>query len=130
MQNGISGNLLYILSSFLSDRKQSIARRNVTAGIPQGSILGPLLFFIYINYLSGELSSKAKLFPNDTSLLSMKHNMKKIRDTTFQRKITFNPDQSKPTQVDFSRKLKNKSHPPWSFITFHHSNLKKIQVFY
>ena len=79
-QNGVSGNLLDLLSSFLSDRKQRVLLngqtsewRNVTAGVPQGSILGPLLFLIYINDLSGDLSSKAKLLPDDTSLFSVTH---------------------------------------------------------
>ena len=101
-QNGISGNLLDLLSSFLSDRKQRVLLngqtsewRNVTAGVPQGSILGPLLFLIYINDLSGDLSSKAKLFADDTSLFSVTHDittsanelsndLKKISDWDFQ----------------------------------------------
>ena len=63
----------------MSDRKQRVVlhgqkstRKNVNAGVPQGSILGPL-FLIYINYLSGDLSSKTKLFADDTSLFNVAH---------------------------------------------------------
>ena len=44
-------------------------------GVPQSSMLGPLLFLIYINDLSKELSSNPRLYSDDTSLLSV------IRDT-------------------------------------------------
>ena len=46
---------------------------DVRAGVPQGSILGPLLFLIYINDLSEGLSANTKIFANDTSLFSVIH---------------------------------------------------------
>ena len=77
-QNGISDDLLNILSDFLRNRKQRVTLNgqssswtNVNAGVPQGSILGPLLFLIYINDLPDGLSSNAKLFADDTSLFSV-----------------------------------------------------------
>ena len=67
-QNGISGKLLCDLSDFLKDRKQIVTLNGqvsswtgVNAGVPQGSILGSLLFSVYINVLADDLSSNAKL---------------------------------------------------------------------
>ena len=81
-QNDISGNLLDILSDILSDRKERFVLigqksrwENVNAGFLQGSILGSLLFLIYINDLFGHLPSKANLVADDTSLLNVAHDV-------------------------------------------------------
>ena len=77
-QNGILGNLLNILQGFLKKRKQSVVHdgevstwKNINTGVHQGSILGPLLFLIYINDLTKDLTTNAKLFTDDTSSLYM-----------------------------------------------------------
>ena len=79
-QNGISRNLLKLLEDFLKERKQRVVLngqvstwKNINAGVPQGSILGPLLFLIYINDLTEGLTTNVKLFADDTSLFSVVH---------------------------------------------------------
>ena len=129
-QNGISGNILNTISDFLSFRKQRVVLNgqvsqwtNIEAGVLQGSILGPLLFLIYINDLSDDLLTNAKLFAADTSLFSvvcgintsaahLNNDLSKISNWAFQWKMSFNPDPSKQVQeVIFSRKHQKISHP-------------------
>ena len=55
--------------------EQSLSWANVQAGVLQGSILGPLLPLIYINQLSHDFYSTAKLFPDDTSMFSVLHDV-------------------------------------------------------
>ena len=45
----------------------------ISAGVHQGSILGPLFFFVYINDLTADLKCNFKLFADDTSLFSVVH---------------------------------------------------------
>ena len=72
---GINGVLLAWIESFLSGRSQSVKIRNslsdfisVTSGVPQGSVLGPLLFIAYISDLPCAISSNSKIFADDTKL--------------------------------------------------------------
>ena len=74
-QNGITGNLLKLLHDFLGCRKQRGVLNGQHSswdnGVPQSSILGSLLFLIYIHDLSNGVSSNCKLFGDDASLLSV-----------------------------------------------------------
>ena len=133
---GISGNLLSLLKSFLSNRFQRVVLNgqcsswsSVLAGVPQGSILGPLLFLIYINDLPENLQSTVKLFADDTSLFStvyepnisasqLESDLKKISHRAYKWKMNFNPDLTKQAQeVICSRKTVKVSHPSITFNT-------------
>ena len=70
---GISGPTLYWVKSFLSDRTQHVsingshsALANVTSGVPQGSVLGPVLFLLYINDITNQIQSNIRLFADDS----------------------------------------------------------------
>ena len=82
---------------------------SVLTGVPQGSILGPFFFLIYINDLPENLQSTVKLFADDKSLFStmyepnisasqLESDLKKNSHWAYKWKMNFNPDLSKQAQ--------------------------------
>ena len=74
---GISGQIFGLISSFLSNRRlrvvldgKSSEEYPVNAGVPQGSILGPTLFLLYINDLPDDVICNIAIYADDTTLYS------------------------------------------------------------
>ena len=134
VQNGIDGPILNFFKSYLSNRKQRVVLNGqcsdwapILSGVPQGSVLGPLLFLIYINDLECGIKSQIKFFADDTSLYSvvtdpltsaaeLNHDLEIINQWAKQWKMSFNPDPTKPAEeILFSHKRSSPVHPPLFF---------------
>lgn len=83
---GIRGKPLQLIQNYLSNRKLYVSVNGVTSpvinlteyGVPQGSILGPLLFLLYINDMPLILKSKCLLFADDTTIYNIGKSKDKI----------------------------------------------------
>ena len=106
---GINGNVLKWIEAFLRDRTQVVKVNGeesfsapVLSGIPQGSVLGPLLFVIYINDLPDCISSDSFLFADDTKIFreitsaedsdKLQRDLKALEDWSKKWLLQFNAD--------------------------------------
>ena len=127
-------SIVKVRKDFLSNRQQqvvlngkSLCWSSITASVPQGSVLGPLFFLIYINDLVDKISFESKLFADDTSLFTvvydvdiagnkLNRDLEIISTWAYQWKMQFNPDKNKQAiQVIFSQKRDTPVHPPLFF---------------
>jgi hypothetical protein len=87
---GFGGNLIQWFDSYLTNRQQSVTVLGatsttlpVTSGVPQGSILGPVLFALYVNDLPDAVNfSQVAMFEDDTKLFSTINTKNDLRTPT------------------------------------------------
>ena len=136
---GVNGEVLILLTNYLYERYQSVVLNGqisswelVKSAVPQGSVVGPLFFLIYINDLPDNLESNCKIFADDTSLFykvfdkhvsraTLNKDLELINNWAFQWKMQFNPDRNKQVQeLYFSKKAGNEKSLD---LTFNKSNV-------
>ena len=117
---GMDGNTLKWIENYLDDRVQRVVLdwfyssiKPISAGVPQGSVLGPFLILLYINDIADNLINNIRLFADDTSLfivvdndpnvaaMSLTSDLDEIDIWGFTWGVDFNP--SKTCNIIFSR---------------------------
>ena len=123
---GIQGNILTWIRSFLSNRVQRVRvggaispTENVVSGIPQGSILGPILFTIFINDLPDSIESECKIFADDTKIYNnpdkadtLQEDLNKLQNWSQEWQLGFNVSKCKALHIglknpNLTYKMKN-----------------------
>ena len=115
---GIDGRLLKFITDYLRDRQQQVlisgkfsSMKNARSGVPQGSILGPLLFIIFIDDIAGGISPGTHLslyaddtkiwrqIFSDTDILRLQKDIDYLHDWSLSNKMRFHPDKCKVLSV-------------------------------
>ena len=130
-KNGITGDLLDWFSNYLDNRQQRVIIQGqssswgtIKADVPQGSVLGSLMFLIFINDIVDVVRSKIKLFADDTTLYidvdnpiaaakTINSDLSSLHQWSRDWLITFNA--LKTDSMLVTRKSSTTDHPPISF---------------
>ena len=124
---GIHGSLFNWFDSFLQERFQMVVCEgkssqpvSVTSGVPQGTVLGPLLFLVYINDLPDGLSSNVRLFADDALVYrvivgdaecdQLQNNLIKLEQWQLKWQMEFNPTKCKVIRVSTKKSEPNKTY--------------------
>ena len=134
-QCGINGDVLKWIESYLTRRTQkvfvgsSLSESQVTsAGVPQGSVLGPLFFLIFINDIADNLLSITRIFADDTSLAFtasnipdiegiLNHDLCVISDWSKQWLVDFNPQKTEAILFTLKKNI------PYPSLVFNNTNV-------
>jgi hypothetical protein len=126
-QIGIEGNVIKWINDYLTGRKQRVVLnskysewKDTNSGVPQGSVLGPLLFLIFINDIVTDINATVKLFADDTTLYMTVDNptrtaailnddLQKIHLWAEKWLVKFNPDKTETMTI--SKKQTPINHP-------------------
>ena len=138
---GIKGNLLNWFKDYLTNRKQRVIIRGqssewgvINAGVPQGSVLGPLLFLVYINDIVDVVNGGIKLFADDTVLHitvddnnaaadSLNDDLHNIMLWAQQWLVSFSPDKTKAMCITLKTNSKATDIP----LYFNNTPLKEVK---
>jgi hypothetical protein len=124
---GIVGPTLNWIEDFLLNRSQKVMVNgagseweNVTSGIPQGSVLGPILFVIYINDLPDTVESDSYLFADDTKIFriskgkddkeTLQDDLTKLEEWSDKRLFKFHPEKCKHMKISKSKNEETNSY--------------------
>ena len=136
---GITGEFLHWIKSYLSERKQKVIINGkestvieINAGVPQGSILGPLFFLIFINDIVTDIGCNIKLFADDTSIYiiiddpnvaaeNLNNDLDRVHVWSKNWLVNFNPQKTETLLI--SRKQHNIIHPT---LYFNNTPIKEV----
>ena len=123
---GYKGRLLNWIKEFLTGRKQRVEIngyksewRDVTSGVPQGSVIGPLLFVLYINDLPDRVKAEIYLFADDTKMYckitengmsTLQEDLNKLQIWSDTWLLKFHPDKCKVLKVHKGNKTNSRKY--------------------